>query len=78
MAKKKVTKKKVTYFAVVDLDYPDPDSLDMVLKAGGRRNLTQEQYESMNLIHVAPGEECLHFPTIAIKDELRIGRIRKG
>lgn len=75
-AKREKRTSSASYVAVVGIDYPSPESLEMVLKAGGRSKLTPEQRERLAIVNVAPGEECVGIPVVSVEKELRKGRIK--
>ncbi len=59
--------------AIVGLDYPAPESLEMVRAAGGISKLTPEQRQGLKLVRVEPGGWCDDLP-----EESREHLIKKG
>jgi hypothetical protein len=65
------------YRALVGLLYPTPDSLKLVLKAGGISKLSEAQREKVTLKNVNAGALCEGIPEKSIKSLLAKGEIEE-
>jgi hypothetical protein len=63
--------------AVVDLMYPTPASMKMVLAAGGVSKLTPTQRESVKFKNVSAGGYCDDLPAVSRTSLLASGRVKE-
>ena len=61
--------------AVVDLVYPTPSSLKIVLAAGGVSKLTPAQREQVQFNHVKAGNYCDDLPAVSRESLLASGQV---
>ena len=64
--------------AVVDLVYPTPSSLKIVLAAGGVSKLTPAQRERVEFKRVTAGDYCDDLPAVSRASLLASGKVTEG